>query len=135
MRRELHAFVQTRLTDFSDCRTAADMELTSIGALKTLLSEMLLMAQEHRETRCEVRQILESLSQLRNSSHSSLSNSDAAQTGETRNRQPFDDVVSEPSKADLTTESVCPNLNLDTTPQELEGEKFIFVLSQIACAA
>lgn len=32
---------QTRLTDFSDCRTAADMELASIGTLKTLLSEVL----------------------------------------------------------------------------------------------
>ncbi len=69
MRREIHAFVQTRLTDFSDCRTAADMELTSIGALKTIVSEVLLVAQEQREAR---REILEALAQLQRRSPSEL---------------------------------------------------------------
>jgi hypothetical protein len=45
------------------------MELTSIGALKTVLSEVLLLAQQQRETR---REIMESLAQLRCSSPSSL---------------------------------------------------------------
>ena len=70
MRQEIHIFVQTRLTDFSNCRTEADMELTSVGALKTVLSEVLLLAQEQRETR---REIMESFAQLRCSSPSSLS--------------------------------------------------------------
>jgi hypothetical protein len=36
---QLTAYIQTRLTDFSDYRTSADVELTHIGALKTILSE------------------------------------------------------------------------------------------------
>ena len=31
---------QIRLTDFTDCRTAADIEFTQIGSIKTLLSEV-----------------------------------------------------------------------------------------------
>ena len=31
---------QIRLTDFTDCRTAADIEFTQIGSTKTLLSEV-----------------------------------------------------------------------------------------------
>jgi hypothetical protein len=33
--------LQVRLTDFTDCRTAADIEFTQIGSTKTLLSEVL----------------------------------------------------------------------------------------------
>ncbi len=36
---QLTTYIQTRLTDFSDYRTAADVELTHIGAIKTILSE------------------------------------------------------------------------------------------------
>jgi hypothetical protein len=38
--RQVVAFLQTRLTDFSDCRTPADIEFAHIGALKTILSEV-----------------------------------------------------------------------------------------------
>jgi hypothetical protein len=53
--------MQTRLADFSDCRTPADIELTSIGALKTILSELLLLRREHSEVRNEVHVALELL--------------------------------------------------------------------------
>jgi hypothetical protein len=33
-------YSQERLTDFSDCRTEADIEFTQIGTLKTLLTEV-----------------------------------------------------------------------------------------------
>jgi hypothetical protein len=42
---------QTRLTDFSNCRTAEDMELTHLGTLKTVLSEVLLLSREQRRLR------------------------------------------------------------------------------------
>ena len=61
MRREMHAYIQTRLADFSDCRTAADLELTQIGALKTLLSEVLVMTREQREIRRELCKVQDSL--------------------------------------------------------------------------
>ncbi len=61
MRREMHTYVQTRLADFSDCRTAADLELTSIGALKTLLSEVLVMARGQHDIRRELCEVRESL--------------------------------------------------------------------------
>ncbi len=37
-------FPQARLTDFSDFRTKEDIELSHLGTLKTLLSEVLLLA-------------------------------------------------------------------------------------------
>jgi hypothetical protein len=36
---QLTNYIQTRLTDFSNYRTTADVELTHIGTLKTILSE------------------------------------------------------------------------------------------------
>ncbi len=38
-REQLTNYIQTRLTDFSNYRTTADVELTHIGTLKTILSE------------------------------------------------------------------------------------------------
>jgi hypothetical protein len=61
MRREMHSYIQTRLADFSDCRTAADLELTQIGALKTLLSEVLVMTREQRVIRHELCKVQDSL--------------------------------------------------------------------------
>jgi hypothetical protein len=72
MRRKIHTFVQTRLTDFSDCRTAADIELTTIGALKTIVSEVLLMAHEQRKSQGE---ILRALVQLQKNSSSCIHDS------------------------------------------------------------
>jgi hypothetical protein len=72
MRRKMHTFVQTRLTDFSDCRTAEDMELTSIGALKTIVSEVLLMAREQQKAHSH---IIKVLSQLQNNKPSGLNDS------------------------------------------------------------
>ena len=70
MRREMHTYTQTRLSDFSDCRTAADLELTSIGALKTLLSEVLVMASGQREMLRELREVHDSLQRSLQSSGS-----------------------------------------------------------------
>ncbi len=39
MGEQLTSYIQTRLTDFSDYRTSGDLELTHLGALKTILSE------------------------------------------------------------------------------------------------
>ena len=72
MRREMHIYIQTRLADFSDCRTAADMELTNLGALKTLLSEVLIMASEQREIRRELREVRDSLHRSLSGDSSSL---------------------------------------------------------------
>jgi len=58
MRRELTSYIQTRLTDFSNYRTSADMELTHIGALKTILSEVFLIAREQRNMRHDMQEIL-----------------------------------------------------------------------------
>jgi hypothetical protein len=55
---------QTRLTDFSDFRTAGDAELTQLGALKTLLSEVLLLAREQRRTRHDLETLLDRLPPL-----------------------------------------------------------------------
>ncbi len=79
------------------------------------------MAQEHRETRCEVREarreILESLAQLRNSSSPSLCNCHSAQTKEVRNSRSAA-VLSEPKQAILSPEPVCQDLHLGTISQE-----------------
>jgi hypothetical protein len=61
MRRELSSYVLTRLTDFSDCRTAADLELTNTGALKTLVSEVLVLTREQRAIRRELRDVMDCL--------------------------------------------------------------------------
>jgi hypothetical protein len=79
IRRKIHTFVQTRLTDFSDCRTAADMELTSIGALKTIVSEVLLMANEQRRCHSE---ILSAIAQLQGNCPASIHDSRIAQTAD-----------------------------------------------------
>ena len=61
MRREMHGYIQTRLADFSDFRTAEDVELTNMGALKTLLSEVLVMSRGQREIRRELREVRDRL--------------------------------------------------------------------------
>jgi hypothetical protein len=53
---------QTRLTDFSNCRTREDMELTHLGTLKTVLSEVLLLSREQRRFRLELQAGLDRLS-------------------------------------------------------------------------
>jgi hypothetical protein len=53
---------QTRLTDFSNCRTREDMELTHLGTLKTVLSEVLLLSREQRRFRLEMQAGLDRLS-------------------------------------------------------------------------
>ena len=52
---------QTRLTDFSNCRTPEDLELTHLGALKTVLSEVLLLSREQRRFRQDLREALDRL--------------------------------------------------------------------------
>jgi hypothetical protein len=56
--------MQARLTDFSDCRTHEDMELTHLGTLKTLLSEVLLLARDQRLARKEVQIVLGRIQQM-----------------------------------------------------------------------
>ena len=128
MRREMHSFVQTRLTDFSDCRTEADMELTSIGALKTLLSEVLRIANEQNETRREIRdtrrEILENISQLRHTSPSSLCSLETAEVALAETSQlPKTDAFLESSTSTIhvlheatippETQTIYQNLNPD----------------------
>jgi hypothetical protein len=125
MRREMHSFVQTRLTDFSDCRTEADMELTSIGALKTLLSEVLRIANEQNETRREIRdtrrEILENISQLRHTSPSSLCSLESAEIALVETSQlPKTNAFSESSTSTIhaatippETQTIYQNLNPD----------------------
>jgi hypothetical protein len=59
----LTAALQARLTDFTDYRTPADMELTHLGTLKMLLSEVLLLAGEQRQTRKDLQLALNRLRQ------------------------------------------------------------------------
>lgn len=60
---ETDTALQARLTDFSDYRTSADIELTHLGTLKTLLSEVLLLANEQRQARTELQLVLNHLRQ------------------------------------------------------------------------
>ena len=54
---------QARLTDFTDHRTPEDMELTHLGTLKTLLSEVLLLASEQRKVRQDLQIVIDRLRQ------------------------------------------------------------------------
>ena len=58
-------YLQTRLTDFSNCRTQGDIELTHIGTLKTILSELLALVRDQRASRRDVRDALDLLRQQR----------------------------------------------------------------------
>jgi hypothetical protein len=58
---EMSSCLQTRLTDFSNCRTSEDMELTHLGTLKTILSEVLLLSREQRRFRHDLRDGLDHL--------------------------------------------------------------------------
>ncbi len=60
---QLTEALQARLTDFTDYRTPADMELTHLGTLKMLLSEVLLLAGEQRQTRQDLQLALNRLRQ------------------------------------------------------------------------
>ena len=91
------------------------MELTNVGALKTLLSEVLLLAKEQHETRREIREthckILENLTQLLRTSPGSPSSRcslDSAQTVEIQ-QLPQTDAVLEPSASTAHTTSMSPD--------------------------
>ena len=58
MRREVMSYLQTRLTDFSDFRTGEDIEFTHLGAVKTILSELLVLAEEQRVARKDMKDVL-----------------------------------------------------------------------------
>ncbi len=58
MRKEMMSYLQTRLTDFSNFRTGEDIEFTHLGALKTILSEVLMLAEEQRTASKGMRDML-----------------------------------------------------------------------------
>jgi hypothetical protein len=58
MRREVMSYLQTRLTDFSTFRTGEDMEFTQLGAIKTILSSVLVLAEEQRTANKDMRDML-----------------------------------------------------------------------------
>ncbi len=63
MRKEVTTYLQTRLTDFSDFRTSEDIEFTQLGAVKTILSEVLLLVEEQRAARQEMKNALDQMRQ------------------------------------------------------------------------
>jgi hypothetical protein len=63
MRKEVTTYLQTRLTDFSDFRTSEDIEFTQLGALKTILSEVLILIKEQRSVREEMKHALDQMQQ------------------------------------------------------------------------
>ena len=65
MRKQVTTYLQTRLTDFSDFRTSEDIEFTHLGAVKTILSGVLILVEEQRTAREEMK---DALNQLRQSS-------------------------------------------------------------------
>jgi hypothetical protein len=62
IRSQLKHFIQTRLTDFTENRTDADIEFNNICTMKMILFELLNMARDQHETRQSVQQILQHLS-------------------------------------------------------------------------
>eukprot|EP00291_Cryptomonas_curvata_P025007 CAMPEP_0172175582 /NCGR_PEP_ID=MMETSP1050-20130122/14314_1 /TAXON_ID=233186 /ORGANISM="Cryptomonas curvata, Strain CCAP979/52" /LENGTH=495 /DNA_ID=CAMNT_0012847713 /DNA_START=581 /DNA_END=2068 /DNA_ORIENTATION=- len=120
MRRKIHTFVQTRLTDFSDCRTAADMELTSMGALKTIVSEVLIMAREQQKASSQMAQILNVLTQLQIS----------------RLSAPHDSESKADQAADALLQSSRPSgSNSDLRPQIPEGRQSSLSLLELSTHA
>jgi hypothetical protein len=63
MRKEVMTYLQTRLTDFTVFRTPEDIEFTQLGAVKTILSEVLILVEEQRAARKEMKDALEQIKQ------------------------------------------------------------------------
>jgi hypothetical protein len=58
MRREVMSYLQTRLTDFSNFRTGEDIEFTHLGTLKTILSEVLVLAEVQHTANKDMQDVL-----------------------------------------------------------------------------
>ena len=61
MRKEVTTYLQTRLTDFSEFRTSEDIEFNQLGAVKTILSGVLILIEEQRAARQEIKETLEQM--------------------------------------------------------------------------
>ena len=61
MRSQLKLYIQTRLTDFTENRTDADIEFNNICTMKMIYFELLNIAREQDETRQSIRHLLQHL--------------------------------------------------------------------------